>query len=234
MKVVVEQTKLLRQDVPGKTWGKAREISVRILCVESDWASSSYSLSLPTYKTMDCVLLVTVLLIEDHSLSPRHFTQPLKPAIPTSLREDPETNQHQQVYSSVSKVQLVTFPFVLVVSVMIFHIKTFLWKTYRHRSGGWAPRIRSLYAKLEWLYSLFGLYTLGAYWSGSWECCRVGLNALRMIKSIVLSSNRSMNPLGAVGYPLIYLNMYWVSSLRYKSEGRWFDSRLCHWNFSLI
>ena len=41
---------------------------------------------------MDCVLLVTVLLIEDHS--PQHFSQPLKPAIPTSLREDPETNQH--------------------------------------------------------------------------------------------------------------------------------------------
>ena len=24
-----------------------------------------------------------------------------------------------------------------------------------------------------------------------------------------------------------------VKVLRYKSEGRWFDSRLCHWNFSL-
>jgi len=24
-----------------------------------------------------------------------------------------------------------------------------------------------------------------------------------------------------------------VKALRYKSEGRWFDSRLCHWNFSL-
>ena len=25
-----------------------------------------------------------------------------------------------------------------------------------------------------------------------------------------------------------------VKVLRYKSEGRWFDSRWCHWNFSLI
>ena len=24
-----------------------------------------------------------------------------------------------------------------------------------------------------------------------------------------------------------------VKVLRYKSEGRWFDSRWCHWNFSL-
>ena len=24
-----------------------------------------------------------------------------------------------------------------------------------------------------------------------------------------------------------------VKVLRYKSEGRWFDSRRCHWNFSL-
>jgi len=24
-----------------------------------------------------------------------------------------------------------------------------------------------------------------------------------------------------------------VKVLCYKSEGRWFDSRLCHWNFSL-
>jgi hypothetical protein len=24
-----------------------------------------------------------------------------------------------------------------------------------------------------------------------------------------------------------------VKLLRYKSEGRWFDSRWCHWNFSL-
>jgi hypothetical protein len=24
-----------------------------------------------------------------------------------------------------------------------------------------------------------------------------------------------------------------VKELRYKSEGRWFDSRWCHWNFSL-
>jgi hypothetical protein len=24
-----------------------------------------------------------------------------------------------------------------------------------------------------------------------------------------------------------------VKVLRYKSEGRWFDSRMCHWNFSL-
>ena len=24
-----------------------------------------------------------------------------------------------------------------------------------------------------------------------------------------------------------------VTLLRYKSEGRWFDSRWCHWNFSL-
>jgi len=24
-----------------------------------------------------------------------------------------------------------------------------------------------------------------------------------------------------------------VKALRYKSEGRWFDSRWCHWNFSL-
>jgi len=33
MKAVVKQIKLLRRDVPGKTWGKPREISVRILCV---------------------------------------------------------------------------------------------------------------------------------------------------------------------------------------------------------
>ena len=25
-----------------------------------------------------------------------------------------------------------------------------------------------------------------------------------------------------------------VKALRYKSEGRWFDCRYCHWNFSLI
>jgi hypothetical protein len=25
-----------------------------------------------------------------------------------------------------------------------------------------------------------------------------------------------------------------VKVLRYKSEGRWFDSRWCHWNFPLI
>jgi len=24
-----------------------------------------------------------------------------------------------------------------------------------------------------------------------------------------------------------------VQALRYKPEGRWFDSRLCHWNFPL-
>jgi len=24
-----------------------------------------------------------------------------------------------------------------------------------------------------------------------------------------------------------------VKALRYKSEGRWFDSHWCHWNFSL-
>ena len=24
-----------------------------------------------------------------------------------------------------------------------------------------------------------------------------------------------------------------VEALRYKPEGHWFDSRLCHWNFSL-
>lgn len=45
------------------------------------------------YKILDYVLLVTMLLTEDHSLSPQHFLQPLNPAIPTSLREDPETNQ---------------------------------------------------------------------------------------------------------------------------------------------
>jgi len=27
--------------------------------------------------------------------------------------------------------------------------------------------------------------------------------------------------------------LYTVHMLCYKSEGRWFDSRWCHWNFSL-
>ena len=39
----------------------------------------------------------------------------------------------------------------------------------------------------------------------------------------------------------MYVCMYYVricvygvvKVLRYKSEGRWFDSRWCHWNFSL-
>jgi hypothetical protein len=25
-----------------------------------------------------------------------------------------------------------------------------------------------------------------------------------------------------------------VEALRYKSEGHWFDSRRCHWNFSVL
>jgi len=27
--------------------------------------------------------------------------------------------------------------------------------------------------------------------------------------------------------------MFMKLALRYKSEGRWFDPRWCHWNFSL-
>jgi hypothetical protein len=45
-----------------------------------------------------------------------------------------------------------------------------------------------------------------------------------------------------VNYGVIWYDMIWyvgdrgstvVKVLRYKPEGRWFDPRLCHWNFSL-
>ena len=37
------------------------------------------------------------------------------------------------------------------------------------------------------------------------------------------------------GYPVRkILVLYLGMTLCYKSEGRWFDSRWCHWNFSLI
>ena len=42
-----------------------------------------------------------------------------------------------------------------------------------------------------------------------------------------------------LSYIYIITNLIWghavaqlVEALRYKSEGRWFDSRWCHWNFS--
>ena len=42
-------------------------------------------------------------------------------------------------------------------------------------------------------------------------------------KAIILSSLRCTGDRGGTV----------VKVLRYKSEGRWFDSRWCHWNFSL-
>ena len=45
-----------------------------------------------------------------------------------------------------------------------------------------------------------------------------GKGKKKFIKSVYLKQNRSSTV---------------VKVLYYKSEGRWFDSRWCHWNFSL-
>ena len=39
---------------------------------------------------------------------------------------------------------------------------------------------------------------------------------------------------GLTKYPMLYdCSGTVVKALCYKSEGRWFDSKWCHWNFSL-
>jgi hypothetical protein len=53
---------------------------------------------------------------------------------------------------------------------------------------------------------------------GTVWCVRLRTNKLLLLLLLLL--------LGARGGGV-------VKVLRYKSEGRWFDSRWCHWNFSL-
>ena len=74
-------------------------------------------------------------------------------------------------------------------------------------------------------------------------CCNVTrcivMNARLFLSSLMLTSTKTffrniclflpgyIPIFGGRGSPV-------VKVLRYKSEGRWFDSGRCHWNFSLI
>ena len=49
------------------------------------------------------------------------------------------------------------------------------------------------------------------------------------MQSIFNDHNNSITKLHQTGYAVAQL----VEALRYKPEGRGFDSRWCHWNFSL-
>ena len=58
---------------------------------------------------------------------------------------------------------------------------------------------------------------MGVWWGNLWERDHLeDTDVLRIVKDLV-------------GHAVAQL----VEALRYKSEGRGFDSRWCHWNFSL-
>ena len=94
----------------------------------------------------------------------------------------------------------------------------------------------------EWVHTQYGFIPeldIEGAWSGTWSCPRP-IKALVLVHIDWAWKGSIASALGSISqyYMLQYMPLgdrggTVVKVLCYKSEGLWFDSRWCHWNFSL-